>query len=292
MAWLVWSLTAAVFLALVAIANKKMVADTDILSFTVAYSWFATLLYLPALFYFLPQATLPSNPFVWLAYTVSAAANIFGILAINASLKHGEMSIVVPLQKLIPVFVAINAWLVLNESLTIANLTGIFILTAGSYIVLLKQGKSVLEPIHAFGSSTGAQMAVLSAVIYSFASIADRYAAQAIHPKIYAFLILLGMTISLTMYTLFLKRKNFDEACKDVQRRPLKYVGVGFVVAGGFFSIMTAYSLAEATKVVPVIQIQVLINVVAGGYLFKEDNILRKLVGSLLIIGGVVLAIL
>lgn len=292
MLWLYTALIAALTLAIVSVTNKKMMENTSITSFTLTYSWFSALMYIPILLYYLPQASLTISLLAWTAFLISATANVFGILSFNTALKNGAISIVVPLSKLVPVFVAIIAWIALGESLTLLNTTGILIVTAGSYIVLLKQGEHILEPFKAFLSSIGAQMAVLSALMYSFASVADRYAAQNIHPPVYGFMILLSITLALTLYTSLFNRRKLVEAKQEAVDRIWHYLGIGIVVAVGFYAIMTAYSLAEATKVVPVIQIQVLINVIAGGYLFQEDDILRKLLGSLMIIGGVVLAIL
>ncbi len=289
MEWLLAALASATFFSILNVVTKKLTQDLSGLAYNFIFSVSATLFILPFSIYFVINTSLTSNLVPWLALIGSGVANTFGIIAYNNSIKQGEISEVIPLTKLTPIFTAILGFSILGEAMTPLTVTGILAVTFGSYIVLLRKHQSLLGPLKRLFSNRAALLASISSVIYAFASIMDRFGTQAIRPEVYVSGIFLVMSACFTVYLGTKKREKLVEARNAVRERPSSFLLVGLLASGAYLSIFIAYSLAAASKVIPVLQLQVLASVAAGGYLFNEENMLRKVVGSLVLIVGVVL---
>jgi len=289
MEWFYAAFAAAVFFSILNFVTKKLTEDISDLAFNTLFSVSAMLVCLPVFLYFSPGLNLGKSLLPWTALLFSGIANTFGVLAYNVSIKHGEISEVIPLTKLTPVFTAIFGVLILNEVMNIQRVSGILAVTLGSFIVLLKKGDSILKPLKRLKTEKAATLAFSSSIIYAFASIADKYTVETIHPELYVFFIFVIMSGSLTTYLGLKDKTKLIEAKNAFGKNRLWFGIVGILAASAYLSIFYAYSLAPASKVVPVLQIQVLASVAVGGYIFKEKDLLRKLIGSIVLIAGVIL---
>ncbi|MBC5793502.1 MAG: EamA family transporter [Nanohaloarchaea archaeon] len=289
MEWLLTALSSAFFFSILNVVTKKLTQDISGLAYNFIFSLSALILLLPFSTYFGLNTNLTSSIVPWLALVGSGIANTFGIIAYNNSIKQGEISEVIPLTKLTPIFTAVLGFSILGEEMTPLMVTGILAVTLGSYIVLLRKNKSLVGPLKRLFTNRAALLASISSVIYAFASIMDRFGTQAIRPEVYVSGIFLVMSACFTVYLGTTKREKLIEAKNAVREKPSSFFLVGLLAAGAYLSIFIAYSMAAASKVIPVLQLQVLASVAAGGYLFNEQNMLRKVVGSVILVVGVVL---
>ncbi len=291
MIWVFVTLGSALLWSFLNIVSKDIMKEESSLDFTVLYTFSATIFYFPLFIYFVLNTNLISISVVWIVLILSGIANTVGILLYNKAIKQGELSSVIPLTRLTPIFVVFNSFLFLGESITVNIALGALFVTLGSYIILLREGRGWMEPIKNFISSISPKLAVLSAFVYSFASIADRYATQRIDPGVYTFLILFIMALNFNIYLRY-SQYEIKSLYKPFKKRPLTYISIGGMAALATYFIFIGFSLAKASKVISVLQIQVLISVIAGGFFFKEKKILRKFIGSILLILGVIITIL
>lgn len=162
-------------------------------------------------------------------------------------------------------------------------------MTVGSYAILEENGKSWKQPFRSFISSTAPKYAALSALIFSVAAVADRYATQQIQPEIYTFIIYFIITSTLTTYLLTERRDLIPDIKSRLLNNKLIYILTGIGAALATYLIFFAFSVAEASRVIPVLQIQVFISVIAGHVIFDEDHWREKIVGSAILVAGVVL---
>lgn len=244
---------------------------------------------LPFFLYLLTQESIVAGPEAWIALLVSGIANSVGIFAYIKAIKIGELSEVIPLIKLEPVSVAVLAPLILSEPIS-PQLTGSLLLVAsGSYIVMLRKAKGLFYPFKNLKQNKALQIAMVPPLMWGFAAIADRFGNQRIDPKIYLFFLFLTVSFNLGIYIYARDRQKLLEVKQVATRKPFQYILMGVITILAYISVFTAFSMAKASQVVPVLQTQTLLTVIIGGYLFSEENLVRKLIGSLLLILGIIL---
>jgi uncharacterized membrane protein len=287
--WLISTVAAAVIWSLTGIAAKELMDHSSSLVYSFLYSSLALLFYLPVLIYFLPKISVQLNPVLLGIIAVSGVANVFGIMTYNYSIKFGELSRVIPFTKLNPVFTALIAAAFLGEKLTPTRTAGILLVTVGSYAILEERGTSWRKPFRSFVSSRAPKYAALSALIYSVAAVADRFATQQIQPEIYTFVIFFIITSSIATYILTSKRELIPEIKSQLLQNRAIYLLTGLGAAIASYLIFYAFSIAEASRVIPVLQIQVFISVIAGHVIFDEQHLREKIVGSAILVAGVIL---
>lgn len=289
MLWLHTALLSGILFAAVAVLSKEIMEDTSSLLFTSIYALLSTLFYTPIFLYYF--STIDTDLIISLVpfIILSGLANVFGILSFNYGIKKTDISIAMPLNRLQPVFVALLGAAVLGEVIDLFLGLGIILVTAGSYIVLLKNKNHPLEPFLNLRKDRGAQLATISAAIFAVAAVTDRFVTQSLTPEIYTFLILTVMTLSINSYLYRKNPRHFTEIKTELQSRPEIYLLTGILAAGAYYSVLSALSMAPASRVIPVLQIQIPITVIAGGALFSEDHILQKLIGSAILILGIAL---
>lgn len=288
-AWLLATAAAATIWAAISIAAKKLMDTSSGLAYTYLYSSLALIFYTPFFLYFLTTETVTFTPLVVFAVLTSGLANIIAFLAYNYSIKLGELSTVIPFTKLNPVFTGILAAVFLAETITTVNATGIILVTVGSYVILKDDEHDLLDPIRRFKASDAPKLGAASALVFSIAAIADRFATQTVPPKIYTYLIYLFMTAGLTLYIYTREKQVFTEAKQNFLQDKTLYTVTGLGAALASYLIFFSFSQAEASKVIPVMQLQVFISVLAGITLFNEGNVKEKIIGSIILVAGVVM---
>ena len=288
-AWFLATAAAATIWAVISIAAKKLMENSSGLTYTYLYSLIALVFYTPAFLYFLTTETVAFTPLILIAFAVSGLANILAFLFYNKSIKLGELSTVIPFTKLNPVFTGVLAAVFLAETITIVNAAGIILVTLGSYVILKDDEHDILDPIRRFKASDAPKLGALSALIFSIAAIADRFVTQTVSPKIYTYLFYLFMTAGLTIYIAAREKQVFTEAKEKFLDDKLLYSLTGLGAALASYLIFFSFSKAEASKVIPVLQLQVFISVFAGITLFDEGKVKEKAVGSVILVAGVIM---
>jgi uncharacterized membrane protein len=288
MDWLIAATAAGVLFGVNSIVAKHLLDTTTDFAYSYIYSILATVFYTPFFIYFILENGITLSPLLLGAVTVSGIGNIAGFLVYNSSIKGGPLSEIIPLTKLTPIFTAITGAVFLSETLNMLNIAGIGMVTVGSYVVLRHHREPLLEPVQKLIRSRPHQLAALSAVIWSFVAIVDRFSTQRMAPEVYTYLMYVVMVLGYTLHLSTRKQKIGDVKKAFKSDRKL-YALTGLMAAAASLAIFTAFSLAPASKVIPVLQIQVLISVVAGLVLFNEKGLFQKLVGSVVLIAGVIL---
>jgi len=288
-AWFLATATAALIWSVLGIVAKKLMKTSSGLAYTYLYSLIALIFYTPVFLYFLLSSSFNFSSLAFLAIIVSGTANILAFLGKNYSIKMGDLSTVIPFTKLQPVFTGILAAIFLAETITFVNAGGLVLVTIGSYVILKENGKSLLDPLRKFKVTKAPKLAAATAMVFAVASIADRFATQAIQPEIYTYFIYLFMTAGLTLYIYTRKREVFEEAQRGFMEDKKLYLLTGLGAAISSYLVFFGFSKAEASKVVPVLQLEIFLSVLAGVLIFDEKNLKEKAIGSVILVAGVIM---
>lgn len=191
---------------------------------------------------------------------------------------YGALSIVAPLRGITPILVAFMEPLVFSDFgydyiLVIAS----FLVGLGIYVLLYED--SITKPITRI-KDEGVSRGLLSAAIISLAVLVDRYALTetSVEPEPYAALVVFGSLVASLIITWRVsdiqESLNFDR----------EILPIGVLRAVSIFMVFGALSLTEGTKVNIILQLGVIIATIAGGGLLGEDNIIRRILGVILIL--------
>lgn len=291
MNWILAATLAAILFTAVAVVSKELMDHIDSVAFTALYSLTAFLFYTPFFIYYLISTEISFTPVLVMMIATSGIGNVFGMLSYNFGLGHTSLSTAMSLNRAQPVFVAVIGFLALGESMNLLKLSGILIVTFASYIILLEDRSKPLGPLKELAHDRGARLALLSAVFFSFTSVIDRFVTSNLQPEIYTYLILGLMTFSLNSYIYRRDEGYLGEIRGEILGNTREYVAAGLMTAVAYLLIYIAFSQAEASKVVPVLQLQVPLTVIAGREVFRETHVLQKLLGSLLMVLGILLVV-
>ncbi len=290
MEWFVAAFISAVLFVAAAVISKTIMRNTSPVFFTAATMLLSALFYFPVFLYHSLNYQFAGVQSLIPLITFSLFANLIGWFSYNYAIKNDPVSVVMPLNRLQPVFVVVFSILFLQEAFNFQVGLGAVMASLGGYIVLVKDSRHLMSPFENILADRGEQLAILSAAAFATAAIVDRTITTTLKPEIHTFLIIAGLAVIFNTYLYSKNGENhIHNLFNQIKTNKKAYLSVGFIQAFAMLAVMVALSLQDASKVVPVLQLQVPLTVIAGGMMFKENNIIIKLLGSAILLIGVIL---
>jgi drug/metabolite transporter (DMT)-like permease len=174
---------------------------------------------------------------------------------------------------------AVLAWLWLQESLTLIGVMGIVAICLGT--ALLGSGQRRRRDgltAYLYALSVGLTIALYSVV--------DKLGVGIVHPVVY--ISLMSTLAALVLFPYVAWRRQLE--CRRAVEQFKTYIvliGVGSI--GTYLVILFAYRLGPASYIVAVREFSVVIGVLLGVIWLREQVTLRKVVGMVAIVAGIVL---
>lgn len=164
-----------------------------------------------------------------------------------------------------------------EESLTVTKLLG-SILIFFSLILVSELKKSKI-------SSKGIFLGVVTSIYLGIAMSLDKKGAIFFNPETYNILLWL-----IPFFVLYFPGIKIKEIKAEFKQFSWKIILLAFFNFVGFYLGLKAFLLAEATKVIPVIQLSTIMTVIAGIFLLKEkNNLFKKIIAGIIAVIGVFL---
>jgi drug/metabolite transporter (DMT)-like permease len=281
-AWLGVALAAAGLNTAYQSFQKHLTLDYDGLALSYITSVLGLVFMLPVGAWYVATHELALTPPVVAVILVAGVANIAAIYAFLSALAIEDLSVVAPLRQSTPVLVAlVEPWL-LTVGFDPALLGAALAAAAGAYVLL---AESPLAPLRRFGERA-TLLALTAAALFAVASLSARYVTVRVPPLFYSFTVYLAMAVG------FAAIRGYRSGTVPV--RPLlrtRLLALGALTATRTSVSYVAFSLASASAVTVVLQTSIVLNVLVGGMLFREEDLVRRLVGAVLIVVGVVLTL-
>lgn len=282
--WYYLAIFASVFLGLATVLEKKVLKKEYASAFSATSALFIAI----ATLAFLPFLKLDISLQNWaLIYAFSLIITASNIL-VARTFRHGTLSSTSPLNAILPVlFVVIFAYLFLHEVLTAVQYIGIGITIFATYLLLFDRNTK-----YNFGSSKYRYVILLNALILGAANIIFKYLLGITTPITFMVLSQVFVAINMVIYM------NFKYGgLKEVLANSKVYTKeLGLIVAlnvAYLLSYYTAVAVAPISLASPLKNsLLVVITVLSGALVFKERNMAKKLLLSVLIILGACLLIL
>ena len=287
--WIILALISAICAAARRTNQKKL--STKINHFT--YGFAVQLLGLPFIIVALLLYGKILNPMhLKASFWIPLIIVSFAFYPLNAylamqSIKDDELSKVLPLQSLWPVFSLLPAWLMLNQVPTILATFGIVLTVVGIYVLGLK-GKALHHPLEPFKQSRGSRYMLYGVILVTAAGVLDKIAIDASNAIYYSFCSTIGAVISIGI---LLRIKRINEF--GLLKQNIREIGVmGSLQGASYTTYLMALSVGPLAYVTAVRGSNVLMGAALGILVLKERVTLPKIASFILIaLGATLLAV-
>ena len=222
----------------------------------------------------------------WKTIAVMLPLELAAFLLFLYALKASPLSLTFPFLGLTPVFTIITAFLFLNETISLAGIAGVALVTVGAYVLNADTAKyGFWEPVKRIYREKGSMFMVLVALIFSITSTLGKRALLLSDPHVFPFIYYGIFFIVLTPIALLKKGMAFRLTRKEV----FLCIGLGLIFSTAIYFHFAALSLVKVPYFMSVKRLSLVISVFYAYTIFKEAGIGWRLLGSLVITCGVIL---
>jgi drug/metabolite transporter (DMT)-like permease len=209
---------------------------------------------------------------------------IIALLCYMKAIKASPLSLTLPFLAFTPAFLMLTGWLILHETLSPEGVSGILLIVAGSYCLHLSRiRKGLLAPFAAIAREPGSRFMLLAAFLYSITSAIGKLGVLHSSPAFF------GIVYFICLGILMLAMMPMVPGARmaSLGSKPLAGFAVGAVYAVMVFSHMAAISMVQAAYMIAVKRTSLIIGVLYGAFLFREENIPERLIGAVIMVCGV-----
>jgi drug/metabolite transporter (DMT)-like permease len=284
--WIIYSLLTALSLATSDALTKKALASRD--EYFVA--WTRLIFALPLLLISLLFIDIPAlNRTFWIATVCALPLEIAAIILYTKALKVSPISLTMPFLALTPLFLIVMSYIILGERVSVQGALGILLMATGSYTLNIhKVRHALIEPLKAIVKEKGVVMIIIVAFIFSMTSSLGKLAIENSSPIFFGSFYFILVTLLFTPIALVKNRKGLVISKDDII--PLSSIGVTYAMMIIFH--MIAMSMTNVAYMISVKRTSLLFSIFYGYFLFKEEKITEKTIGSMIMLAGFVLIVL
>ena len=212
---------------------------------------------------------------------ISAVFPALNTFLYTHAIRRGELSKVLPLQSLWPVFTLLLAWLTLGEIPSIIASVGILLTVMGVYALGLK-GKRLHHPLQPFREDSSSLAMLASILLVTIAAVLEKVAVQASNPLFYSLSSCIGAILTLSLAMHFSKQR----LTRKVQPLMKHMTAIGALQGTSYASYLVAISAGPIAYVTAIRGTNILMGSLLGIVLFREKLTKPMIVSYLLIIAG------
>jgi drug/metabolite transporter (DMT)-like permease len=276
--WYYFALMSSILLGMFTILEKFSLKQEHATAFASAFSFIAAIISLPLLllsqsFSFSPlQLALVFANGVLIALTYLLAARVY---------KHGSVSVASAAFSSLPsLFVVLLALPLLGETLTLTQYVSIAVITVVIYSLLFDRRRA-----KAFDSSKYTTMIIVRSFLVAAQAILTKYILL-MGVDVYAFFVLSEMFVAFDFAVFIsLKYGGMKEIASTVRRYTIPIALMAVLTLGYGLTYYISLMGTDVSLVTPVRNtLYVVMTVIAGGLLFKEDDMVRKLALGLILL--------
>jgi drug/metabolite transporter (DMT)-like permease len=255
-------------------------------------AWVRLLLMLPFLFLLLLAFPVtPPGPGFLLAVTAAIPLELLALILYFKALKLSPLGLTVPFLALTPVFLMVVPYVLLGERISLTGGVGIILIAAGSYALNTHSHDSgLLAPFRAIFRERGSLCMIGVAVLYSFTATLAKKAITASSPlffvEVYPILLFICFTPIALWKGRYEMRLSGGQGLLRVTLLPAIF-SFGETVFG-----VVALSLTNVAYMIAVKRLSLLMGIVYGYLLFREERFRERLAGGGLMVAGVALVVL
>lgn len=222
----------------------------------------------------------------WIALLFSAPAGVAATVLYMKAIQASELSIISPLSGISPVLVLLSSSLIVGEFPSVLGLIGIMATTVGLYLLKIHEVSSGLaEPFRAVFREPGAKYMLGMLLIYALAAPIDKIGVEASSPIFYTFTLHIAQIMFLTPLMI----NNNSDFRKAIPENKIHLAAIGGLSGLASIAQMTALSYTLVAYVISIKRSGIIISVLAGHFIFNEDNLRERLIGASVIFLGLLM---
>ncbi|OGG28751.1 hypothetical protein A2971_00300 [Candidatus Gottesmanbacteria bacterium RIFCSPLOWO2_01_FULL_46_21] len=285
--WFYTALITSVITAIIAIVGKKLVANVS----ASVLTWATLVLATPIIFIFVLKEGVPQLNYVFLLGVTGSvlfytASQITGFRAMRIS----NLSAIWPLISLGPIFTLLIALMPpLSERPSAVATGGVFVTLAGVYVLnATKSKEGLLEPIKSLFKNKASLLMIVSVLTNGVVIVFDKLAINSTFPQNTTFTLFIEnvMVIFGLLPVLYVRNKNFHQ---QITGNIKLFLLLGLINAVSTMLGFSAIGGGSIGLVATILKTQVLFVLLFSYIAFKDKPKFETLMGSVVMIAGVVL---
>lgn len=219
----------------------------------------------------------------------SIAFQSFYFVMLGRAYSQGDLSLVYPVARGIgPMLVPILAVPFLGERVTLPAVGGIALIVIGIYVVswwgrfhpIITEPSTLLR-------GRGIGFAILAGMAIAGYSLMDKRGVEHVQPFLYMYMHTIGGALALAPY--IVGRHGMNSIMKEWRNNTRTMVVAGLLVFVAYGLALTAFSLAQVSYMAPARESGIVMGVLLGVFVLKENFGRGRLLGSAFIVGGLAL---
>ncbi len=201
------------------------------------------------------------------------------------SLSTGEASLVSPLYNFNILFLAMGAWIVLGESLSLPKIAGLVLLLYGAS--WLKGEKTVLRSFKMLVQDKSCQYMILASLLIAVGRLVDKTMMSSVPPVSYACI----LCFLISMWTLLhlLMMDGITAISYVLRKRPLLAISCGAINGYSYLCLLYAMKFFEVSVVEPVSMLSIIVTLLLSKTLLKERLGTRIVAAAIMVAGAWIL---
>ncbi|MFT3934688.1 MAG: DMT family transporter [Chitinophagaceae bacterium] len=240
------------------------------------------ILYLPFLCYQIKNGVILSPSLLWFSLS-SAILHLAYFIVLQKGYRSADLSVVYPLARGSgPLFTSIIAILFLHEALKLSTTLGLLLIVAGVVIIT---GLSFKKEKNAH-IMTGVTYGVLTGFFIALYTINDTLAVKTYHVS--PLMLTLGTNFFGAIFLLPFVFGKKEELKREIKMHKWIIVAIAILSPAAYILVLEAVKYAPLTVVAPARETSILLGVFMGSRVFNEEDGRRRLIASILILGGIV----
>ena len=288
MTWFFIALLSSFLSAFAAISQKKILFKLNPVQFSFYLSIANLVLSIP-FFFFIDYNTINFSNLSVLF--IKSLIGVAAFLCVMTALKNLQISNALPLLALTPGFVAVFAFLFLGEALKFYEVLGLISLIAGTYILESKNLKEILFPLNVFFKSKYHRYILAALLLFTASSVMDKLLVSKMNLMPISFTAFQHIYFALLLFIIYFafRGKLVDHSPQVNKTDYLWILLISVLTIGYRYTQIVSVSLASVALTLAVKRTSVLWATVIGGRIFKDSNLLKKIIAVLFILLGAIL---
>lgn len=266
--------------------NFFLKRSLDKLAFIWSFLLVSVIVYTPMFCYYWFRVDIPIQG--WVCIIATGLLHFLYFACMGGAYERGDLSLVYPISRGSgPMLVPPLAVLFLHEKIDPLGGLGIALIICGIYVIHLRSFAfvSFMAPVRALkhGASFLALMTGLFIAAYS---LVDKVGVGYVEPPLYIYLMLLIAMVLLAPVVLTKKRAALR---REWSCNRYSILAVGVVVLLTYMMVLFAFRMSKVSYVVAVREVSIVLSAMYGLIWLKEQYVVQKLTGSIIIASGVIL---
>ena len=280
-AWYYFVFAAAVFYSIETLVEKRTLSVDHASAYISSFCLIAALISL----LLVPFANFHISIYAIALILIAASINVLVYLLTARVYKHGNVSVASPVLSFLPqVFVLILAFVFLGEKLGVVQYASIAVMLIAVYLIMFRSGSRHKRP---FERNIYIYFLLGTAMLAAVFNILLKYLLTTVTPVTYLILLQCFMAIEMMAY-MQLHYGGVREVVKNTRKFIVPIVFAAACTTAYRFFFYTAVSGTFIALASPLLNtFTAILVVLAGAIIFKEGNVKKKLLLSLVMIAAV-----